>query len=209
MPPIRALIYDLEIKRAIPDKRGASIPGIEYCAGWHDHAAMGISTLCAYDCFEERYRVFCDDNKEEFFQLAKDRLLVGYNSISFDNAVLRACWDFVTPEREDFCYDILQQIWIAAGLAPEFRYPTHIGFGLDDVYRATFNESGKTGHGALAPVMWQRGEIGAVIDYCLQDVKLTLRLFKLILEGGALVNPKVMGGLLRLRMPQMPGEQHG
>src|SRR3990167_9078166 len=40
MPPIRALIYDLEIKRAIPDKHGASIPGIKYCAGWHDHAAM-------------------------------------------------------------------------------------------------------------------------------------------------------------------------
>ena len=34
------LIYDLEIVKAIPDRNKPNEPGIEYCAGWDDHANM-------------------------------------------------------------------------------------------------------------------------------------------------------------------------
>ena len=37
----------------------------------------------------------------------------------------------------------------------------------------------KTGSGTHAPILWQRGHTGAVIDYCLQDVALTAKLFRL------------------------------
>lgn len=40
---MNALIYDIEIVKGIPDKKKTMLEGIEYCAGWEDHANMGIS----------------------------------------------------------------------------------------------------------------------------------------------------------------------
>jgi hypothetical protein len=40
---MKYILYDLEIKNAIPDK--SPIPGIEYCGGWNDHGNMGISVI--------------------------------------------------------------------------------------------------------------------------------------------------------------------
>ena len=77
----------------------------------------------------------------------------------------------------------------------KFYWKTHGGFGLDAVCEAN-DLGGKTGHGALAPVQWQRGEISAVINYCLMDVKLTKELFDLC-QKGEVVNPK--GGKMTLR----------
>jgi hypothetical protein len=61
---------------------------------------------------------------------------------------------------------------------------------LDATVKANFHTEAKTGHGALAPVNWQRGFIGDVIDYCLMDVRLTLRVLRLILDWGHVVSPK-------------------
>lgn len=47
----------------------------------------------------------------------------------------------------------------------------------------------KSGNGALAPVEWQRGNIGNVIDYCLHDVYLTKRLIDRVIRSGALADP--------------------
>jgi hypothetical protein len=48
---------------------------------------------------------------------------------------------------------------------------------LDDIAIANLGAQ-KSMHGELAPVEWQRGNRGAVIDYCLRDVMLTLRLIE-------------------------------
>lgn len=192
-----ALIYDIEIVKAIPNKTGPLEKGISYCAGWHDHANMGVSVVGCYDYAEDRYRVFCGDNMRELGDLMHGRLLVGFNSIPFDNAVLSACfsWGF----QDDECYDLLREIWAAAGLGPKFTYPSHAGYGLDAVCEKNFGQS-KSGNGALAPVIWQQGKIGAVIDYCLNDVRLTKRLFDRVLAGEKIISPK-NGSMLTLRDP--------
>lgn len=188
---MNVIIYDIEIVNAIPDKGGAALlDGITYCAGWHDHANMGISVVGVYDYLEERYRVFCEDNKRELLNLIGERrpLCVGFNSIQFDNTVMRTTAGWDAPADAD-CYDLLCEIWAAAGLGPEFKYPSHIGFGLDAVCAVNLRMK-KSGHGALAPVQWQRGERGAVIDYCLNDVRLTKQLFDKVLATGHVINPK-------------------
>ena len=96
-------------------------------------------------------------------------------------------------------YDILVEMWIAAGLAPVFQMGTHGGFGLDATAARNLGTK-KTGSGALAPVSWQRGQIGAVIDYCMEDVRLTRKLLDKILRGGKLLDPRG-GGELKLRRP--------
>jgi len=142
-----------------------------------------------------RDRVYCSDNLSEFFELCANRaLLISFNGIGFDNKVLRHFGEL--PEGDLNQYDILREVWKCKGLNPDkFYWKTHGGFGLEAICQAN-GLGGKTGHGALAPVQWQRGEIGSVIDYCLQDVKLTSELFKLC-QAGPIKSPK--GGTLQLR----------
>jgi len=185
------LIYDCEIIKAIEDKRHPKQEGIEYCDGWQDHANMGISCVCCYDYDTGRYRVFLNDNDEgwDLLQYAFNHNsgpLVGFNNIGFDNKLLRAN-EFVVDDSH--CYDILQQIWVADNLTPEFHYPSHIGYSLDAVLSANFPNLQKSGHGALAPVLWQQGRLGQVIDYCLEDIRLTKKVLDKILKTGRLLNP--------------------
>lgn len=202
---MEALVYDLEIGKAIPSKKESRIADIEYCDGWHDHANMGISVLCAQEirCAGGRVecgrmRVFCSDNADEFKQATDEvDLLVSFNGLGFDRQVVRSVWNMSLYPPE---FDILAEMWAAAGLTREFQYPSHLGFGLDATAKANFRGH-KTGSGALAPVEWQRGRIGSVIDYCCQDVALTARLFRLACEVGYLRDPRNPSAVLDLKHP--------
>ncbi len=190
------LIYDLEIIKAIPDRSGQREPDIEYCAGWDDHTNMGVSVIGAYDAIEDRYRVFTRETFSEFEALANDRHLIGFNSIHFDDQVLHHVGVEVETD-----YDLLQELWGAAGLGRHFEYPSHVGFGLDATAKAN-GYGGKTGWGGYAPVQWQRGEYGTVIDYCLEDVRLTWRLVQQVMSVGALRDPRDPNKWLNLSDPR-------
>ncbi len=190
---MKALIYDIEIKKAIQGKNETRMDGIDYCGGWNDHANMGISVIGAYDFHEERYRVFCDDNKEAFFALCDSSdLLITFNGIGFDDQVIKKCWTSVDFNPGEKSYDILVEIRKAAG--------SYAGFSLDATCAVNFNTR-KTGNGALAPILWQQGKIGAVIDYCLNDVALTKQCFHSVCQHGGLLNPKETGQFLTMRKP--------
>lgn len=193
------VFYDLEILKAIPDRSGQRLSGIEYCRDWDDHASMGVSVLCAYDLANELPLVYCADNLSAFLGLAlRADWLIGFNNRRFDNRVL-ACNGIEVPD--DKTIDLLAEIWKANGLDPDVFDPaTHGGVGLDAVCVANFG-SGKTGNGALAPVWWQRGEIGKVISYCLSDVQLAFRLWRKIINTGEIINPKT-GKELEITLPQ-------
>ncbi len=198
--PISALIYDIEIHNAIPPKQKSErVPGVTYCGGWGDHAGMGISCICAYDYIEDRYRVFTRGNFQAFKDLCEAReLIVGFNSIPFDNMVVR---EFLAYDiLDEKSYDILREIWKSEGLTPLFSYPTHTGYGLDACCAENFGMK-KTGDGALAPLNWQKGMHGDVIDYCLNDVRLTKALFEYAMAGEPIKNPKKPGTVLTLRKP--------
>ncbi len=196
-------IYDLEILRAIPGRDGSKTEGVDYCEGWNDHANMGVSVLCAYDYGTDRHRVFTAENAADWTDLVHDhsRTFVGFNSMRFDNAVLRATPGWAAPE-DAICYDLLREIWSAKGLDPDnFSGRTHGGVGLDAMCALNFGTN-KTGNGALAPEMWQRGRYGEVIDYCLNDVRLTKQLMDKVLHHGALDVPKDAGSeWLKIRRP--------
>ena len=187
---INALVYDIEIIRAIPDSKVPNEEGIEYCKGWGDHEHMGVSVVCAYDFIESRYHVFCKDNFKEFFEILHERkLLIGFNTIGFDDKVLSYEEEYSEESEESDIqsYDILQEMWTILGR--RFK-----GSGLDNI--CSLNGIGsKSGNGALAPIQWQRGQIGSVINYCLNDVKLTRDLFVLS-QKGPIKSPV---GLLKLR----------
>jgi len=163
------VVYDLEIKKPI-----------EKCSkGWASHDEMGISVGVAFDYREMRYRVFMDDNLDELVVRLNEfkTLIVAFNHISFDNKLLRATTPkgarTLLPDSNLKNYDMLVESRVGAKSTRNFEK----GFKLDD-HLKTLNLPMKTGEGALAPVWWQEGKIGKVIDYCVNDVTQEKALFE-------------------------------
>lgn len=208
---MKILVYDCEIIKAVPIdyKNVEPIAGIEYCEGWKDFDNMGISVIGAYLSWEKEFIAFTDESKVKktskvlplsYFQDALNEadILVGFNHISFDNNLIRANgFEIPTDIRH---YDILVEMWSAVGLGPDFMFPHHAGFSLDQTCKV--NGIGeKTGTGANAAVLWQRGHYQEVIDYCLHDVNLTLNLLRNIQENdGWIMNPKT-----KIKLPVIKG----
>ncbi len=190
---MRIVVYDAEIENAIPTKGEEPIPGIRYCHGWGDHEGMGISVLAAY-VWEEGYRIFMKDNAEAFKSLAEapDTVLVGFNNRVFDDLLVERCWGVaVSPSRS---WDLLRAIRVARGDSPG----SVGGPGLNRLCEANFLPP-KAGHGAFAPILWQKGKVGQVIDYCLGDVLRTVKLVELV-HAGRLRDPD-SGRVLDVQFP--------
>lgn len=191
------IIYDCEIVNAIPNNKEPNREGIKYCKGWSDFVGMGISCIVALEVVSGKYRVFCKDNLAAFQALVDSaHAVIGYNSIGFDNKLCEAAGVTIPREKS---VDLLVQLWKAAGLGETFQYPSHIGFGLDDVCRVNFGTT-KSGHGALAPVDWQLGRIGSVIDYCINNVRLTRQVFDQVVTWGWIRDPRNSKNILNVKL---------
>lgn len=167
------VVYDLEIKKPI-----------EECSnGWNSHDEMGISVGCAYDYRTGKFRVFMDDNIGELVERLNepDTLVVAFNHVGFDNKLLRAQGHQLRPDQELNNYDMLL-VSRKGACGSGGRSP---GFRLDDHLQA-LSLPMKTGDGAKAPIWWQQGLLGQLIDYCLNDVTQEKALFEyMILNGKA------------------------
>lgn len=201
---MKILIYDCEIIKAVPVdyKNQARIEGIEYCNGWDDIENMGISVIGCYSNWTKASVPFVNlkaipDELQvgswlplyEFQQLLDEcDVLVGFNNQHFDDNLIKAN-GFTIPDKV-VNYDILVEIWRAVGIQPPFVFHTHAGYSLKQTCEAN-GLPPKTGDGANAAIMWQRGQYQEVIDYCLNDIKITTELFrKIINNDGWIVNPK-------------------
>jgi hypothetical protein len=202
---MKILVYDCEIIKAIQAdyKNEEKIEGIEYCNGWDDFENMGISVIGTYNNWDKESIAFVIDEVYNVINLPgfiikpmKDfqlylnitDVLVGFNNKRFDDELIIAN-GFTIPENI-VNYDILQEIWRAVGLGDTFVYPTHAGFSLDQCCKVNGLDR-KTGNGGNAAIMWQRGQYKEVIDYCLNDIKITTDLFrKIVNNDGWIENPK-------------------
>lgn len=169
------VVYDLEIKKTI-----------DQCSyGWASHDEMGISVGCAFDYRDMRYRVFMDDNIAQLVARLNEvgTLVVAFNHIDFDNKLLRATkgiGEWLKPDDQLLNYDMLRVSRLSAG-AGLARTP---GFRLDD-HLSTLGLPMKSGDGAQAPVWWQEGRLGKLIDYCLNDVTQERALFEHMWSKGS------------------------
>ena len=174
------LIYDCEIANPIDDGKIQRLPDLVYADGWGDYKGMGISVVGCYSYSDNggSYISFTKDNLKEL-QDAFDRhaLLVGFNNVYFDNKLLEA-HGFKIPREK--VYDMFLEIKRAANAGKYAK-----GYNLGNV--AVKNGlQGKSGSGENAPLMWQRGLHSEVIEYCLQDVKVTKEVLDLVISGSLL-----------------------
>lgn len=168
----KILIYDAEIAKCIPNPYEFDAT-LEYCEGWRDFQNMGVALVGCFTNWDGAYRVF-DSSMLSDFQLLVDQSdeIVGFNSLAFDDQLMAA-----NGVQIETTYDLLPKIWVAAGLPPVYTPgQTKPGYSLDAIAKSTFGCS-KTGNGGNAPKLWQRGQLIPLINYLLQDVNLTRRLF--------------------------------
>lgn len=203
------LVYDLEIKRCIPDRGQVHSGNIEYCTGWKDYTGMGISVACAsldgimYTfvddelCRPEYANMRIDGNLVDFGHLlAKAGYVVGFNNHSFDNNLMAA---HHLPVAREKSYDIYVEVIDAAGLS-NAPYSYRKGYKLDDIARANEIE-GKTGSGGvMAPVLYQTGRMQELHAYCQHDVQMTVQVLERIMAG-TLICPRSRNPLM-VKTPQ-------
>jgi hypothetical protein len=176
---MKTLIYDAEIINCIPS--GEINPNLSYCKDWNDYANMGIAVIGTWVSWKlptRRYQAFTRQELDQFQELVNQaERIVGFNSLSFDDKLLQANGIKITTT-----FDLLCEIRKASLQPPHYtKGVTRKGYSLDNLAIANLGV-GKTGTGELAPVLWQQGRYQDVISYCLNDVKLTKRLYYLFLS---------------------------
>jgi DEAD/DEAH box helicase domain-containing protein len=130
-----------------------------------DPADLDISVVCLYESDTDSYHSFTEDQFDDmwdFFRRADT--LVTYNGNHFDIPCLQA----IAPIDLSSIHHIDMFVDVYNGSSKKL--------GLDSIAQATLGIA-KSGHGSDAIAWWNAGEIQKIIDYCLQDVRVTKEVF--------------------------------
>lgn len=137
-------------------------------------ADLDISVVCLHDSKTDQYLSFTEDQFTDmwpYFQNADT--LVTYNGNHFDIPCLQsiAPFDLTTIHHVDMFVDMYNA--------------TGKKLGLDGIAQATLGIA-KSGAGSDAIAWWNAGEIQKIIDYCIQDVRVTKAIYDHALQNGTL-----------------------
>jgi hypothetical protein len=174
--PADCIVYDCETKLCIPNDREQRNPAWDYCRDRADWLGMGISVVCAIDLRDMIPRVFLADNLAAFAALIAGRVVAGHSNHEFDDKLVMAHGVPVTRS-----YDMLRHLRVAIGEPANYTpRVTRAGRRVNDIARENLNGLQKSADGAMAPVLWQEGKLGELVDYCLRDVMIEARLISLL-----------------------------
>ncbi|HBF12997.1 MAG TPA: helicase [Deltaproteobacteria bacterium] len=157
----RRVVLDLETKKTFDE------------VGGREHIdQLGISVVGIYDYECSKYRTYEEKELGQLQNFLIDAsLIIGFNHINFDFAVLQAYFSIDVETLPAF--DILADFEKKAGHR----------IGLDSLAKATLNV-GKTGHGLDAIRFYREGRMEELKSYCLNDVKVTRDIFEYGIENG-------------------------
>ncbi len=136
---------------------------------------LKVSLVGVYFYATDTYESFLEHELPQLFaKLERSGRIIGYNSISFDMPVLNNYYagDLLHLPQ----LDILAEIQKALG----YRIK------LDAVAQSTIGIK-KSGHGLQAVQWWKEGNVEAIREYCLQDVKVTKEVYEYGLQHGCLL----------------------
>jgi DEAD/DEAH box helicase domain-containing protein len=148
------LVVDIETQKLIQE-----------VGGWENMTQLGISVVCAYDSKTDQFSSYLEKDLPALFALCYQRLVVGYNVKGFDIPIMATYG--LDPQRLDV-FDMMLDLEAIT----RQRY-----FKLDAVAKGTLGES-KSADGLMAVQWWKEKKIDLIIEYCLQDVKVTRDIFE-------------------------------
>jgi DEAD/DEAH box helicase domain-containing protein len=184
---LNVVVLDIEIQDAIVNP-----------ADWDNTDKMKIACCVLYSYIDDRYHVYGPNDVERLrsILIAANRI-VTFNGNKFDLPII-----FNMPNRTFptglRSYDILANIWLSLHLDPTLFTNAHKGYSLDRVCKYTLGK-GKSGSGAAAPFLFKQGDIWKVIDYCINDVALTVELYNYIMKNNCVIT-KSTNGILDMSM---------
>lgn len=169
------LVFDIETQNFFTDPE----------VGWNNFPALRISVVGIYSYEKDAYLCFEEKEVEQMADLFRNASrLVGFASNRYDIPVLNLYFQKMKDR------DALN-LWMKdrVDLLEEIE---KVGAGRISLSRLAEANLGvkKEGHGSEAPGMYERGEIDALKEYCLKDVKLTKELYDCYLRDRALLVPR-------------------
>ena len=154
------LIIDVETQKLVQD-----------VGGWDHIDKLGISVACAYDSKTDQFIGYHENELGKLIELCEERLVIGYNIRGFDLPVMVPYGlKIARLDIFDIMYD-LQTLTRQQFLK------------LEAVARGTLN-AGKSADGLMAVEWWKKGEVQKIMDYCMQDVKVTRDIFNFGRQNG-------------------------
>jgi DEAD/DEAH box helicase domain-containing protein len=130
--------------------------------------------VCIYDSETDKYSSYTQEQLKDLWPiLEKADLLIGYNSDSFDIPILNRYYSGDLTKLGSL--DLLDEIKKSFGRRVK----------LDYVAEATLGRK-KTGHGLQAMEWWKQGKYNDVIEYCIEDVRITKDIYDYAVKNNLL-----------------------
>ncbi len=174
-PPAHYVVFDVETRRSAAE-----------VGGWNRADRMGVSVAVAYDSAADDFFTYRQEELPDLFaRLRAAHLVIGFNSLRFDYAVLRPFAPFELRGLPSL--DLLQRV----------NQSLNYRVSLDNLGQATLGEP-KSANGLLALQWWKEGRLEDIARYCRKDVDITHRLYRYGLEQGYLLFRNKAGAAVRV-----------
>jgi len=171
----RIIVFDIETQKSAGE-----------VGGWGNTHLMRVACLVAHDSWDDEYKVFYENNIDEFIRLSrKADLIVGFNHERFDYGVLKAY--------TDFNFSTLKNLDILKEVHSRLKYR----LSLNHLAKHTLNAE-KTADGLQSLRWWKEGKIDKIVKYCKDDVRLTKELFEFGLKNNYLLFERKDGNVVRV-----------
>jgi len=151
---MRKIVFDIETSNLFSD------------VGKNDPSLLDLSVVGIYDSKEDSYKAYMEKDLGNLWPIIESAdILIGFNSEHFDIPLLDKYYPGnLTAIRS---LDILKEIKNSFGRRMK----------LDQIAEGTLGIN-KSGVGIEATKWWKNGEYQKVIDYCLDDVKITKEIYE-------------------------------
>jgi hypothetical protein len=155
---MRKIVFDTETRNIFMD------------VGKNDPSLLDLSLVGVYDSETNKYTSYLQEELHLLWPiLERADILIGYNSDHFDIPLLGKYYpgDLTKIKSLD--------------LMKEIKNVTGRRFKLDHIAEGTLGVN-KSGHGLQAITWWKQGEIDKIRQYCLDDVKITKKIYDYALK---------------------------
>ncbi len=159
--PDRYMVFDVETRRSALE-----------VGGWHMAKKMGVSIAVLYDSKDNSFHAFTQDELQELFVLLQQAdVVIGFNSMRFDYAVLQP----FAP----YALKILPTLDLLDVVKKRLNYRV----SLENIASATLNTP-KSADGLMALRWWKEGNLQKITEYCQQDVEITKGVYEYGIKHG-------------------------
>lgn len=125
-----------------------------------------------YDSKYNRYSYDVYPNFRRFKKIVKKRkTIVGFNSLSFDDPICR-----LQGIEVESTFDIYERMVTA--VKHHAKHKIRTGYSLDSLGQKNLGQGKYKTKGGSVRESWEKGDIEGLAKYCLQDVRLTVELYK-------------------------------